>query len=128
MGLWEDLPFISEWDTDENGELAEFAGPLSSRVQWRCQKDSRHTWQAQISARKNNGSGCPVCLNQKIVPGINDLFTTDPEIAAALDEEMSGFSAREISRGNRKKTGYWSCPNHPDFKAFTTAHQLIGRG
>jgi hypothetical protein len=128
MGGWKELPFVDEWDEEANGSLSDFHGPMSSKVQWKCRKDSRHHWKAQIAARKSNGSGCPVCVNQKIIPGINDVMTTHPHVGSLLDEKASGFSAREISSGNSKKNGYWKCPEHPKFPAYTTANQFINSG
>jgi len=128
MGSWKNLPFMDEWDKSANGPLESFSGNSQAKVQWRCKKDQRHFWIAQITARKSLGSGCPVCINQKIVPGINDLLTTDREIGLLLDEELSGFKATEISRGNNKKRGYWDCANHIGHKAFTTANQLVNKG
>jgi hypothetical protein len=49
---------------------------------WKC--DSGHQWQANVATR-SNGHGCPVCLNQKVLVGFNDLVTTNPELAAQAD-------------------------------------------
>lgn len=128
MGSWKELPFLDEWDEEVNGPLPDFDGSSSTRVQWRCRKDSRHYWHTTTQARKINGSGCPVCLNQKIIPGVNDLLTSDPDLDFSLDEELSGFSAREVSRGNNKKIGHWHCPKHPGHLAITTVWQVVNSG
>lgn len=128
MGHWKELSFMDEWDEDANGPLNNFEGSSQAKVQWRCRLDARHFWSTAIVARKTNGSGCPVCLNQKILPGVNDLFTTHPQVAVLLDPEKSGFAASEVSSGNNKKKGYWDCPNHPGHKGITTTHQMVKAG
>lgn len=128
MGTWRNLSFMDEWDSEANGPVSQFQGPTRSKVQWRCKVDSRHFWSAQIVARKTSGSGCPVCLNQRIMPGVNDLLTTHPQIGMLLDAKLSGFDASQVTSGNNSKKGYWDCPNHRGFKAFTTTAQLVKRG
>lgn len=51
-------------------------------------------------------SGCPVCAGQKCVKGINDLWTTDPEIASLLWNPEEGYS--HLRRG--KFYTDWKCP------------------
>ena len=50
---------------------------------WKCNEG--HTWQAAISSRALGNSGCPVCSNQKMITGINDLASRYPEIAKQAD-------------------------------------------
>ena len=40
-----------------------------------------HTWNATISNRYYNGSGCPYCSNNAVLAGFNDLATIAPEVA-----------------------------------------------
>ena len=48
---------------------------------WKCEKS--HTWSATPNdrSRKNEGTNCPYCANQKLLVGYNDLETTHPELA-----------------------------------------------
>ena len=52
------------------------------KVWWVCEKG--HEWKSAINSRTKRGYGCPVCSNQKIVSGINDLKTLFPEIAKEI--------------------------------------------
>jgi hypothetical protein len=49
-------------------------------VPWICSIDPRHEWKTKVYSR-THGKGCPFCSNQKTMPGVNDLKTTNPELA-----------------------------------------------
>jgi len=51
-----------------------------------------------------NGAQCPVCLNDRIIPGVNDLATTHPEVA----KEASGWDPTTVSFGSTKSRK-WIC-------------------
>ncbi len=70
-------------------------------VQWKCLKE--HTWNASIRNR-SAGSGCPVCSNRKVIPGINDLATLRPDLAAQAD----GWDPTTLSPGSSKSV-MWMC-------------------
>ena len=49
---------------------------------------------------------CPCCSNKVVVPGINDLWSTHPDIAKCLNNPMDGYS---VCYGSHKKIEY-KCP------------------
>lgn len=51
-------------------------------------------------------TGCRVCCNQKVVRGINDLWTTAPQIAKLLLNKNDGYNVTKFST---KKVD-WLCP------------------
>ena len=58
----------------------------SNKVQsWRC--PINHTWEIATNNRTGQRSGCPVCSNNKVVAGYNDLATTHSELAKQLYED-----------------------------------------
>ena len=69
-----------EWNYEKNDGLVptDVLPNSNKKVWWKCRKG--HEWQAVICHR-NKGSGCPYCSNKKVLPGYNDLLTTNPEIA-----------------------------------------------
>jgi len=71
------------------------------RLAWKCK--SGHPWKASVNSRDRNG--CPVCSNQEIRPGINDIRTTHPAAAS----EALGWDVSTISAGNTKSR-LWKCP------------------
>jgi hypothetical protein len=50
-----------EWHPTKNGSLtpSDVVAGTSRRVWWRCA--FRHDWQAAVSSRSGNGTGCPEC-------------------------------------------------------------------
>jgi hypothetical protein len=69
--------------------------------EWIC--DKGHTWQARVVERQN-GTGCPVCANKKIVIGYNDLATTHPDLASQAD----GWDPTTVVAGATKPYN-WVC-------------------
>lgn len=53
------------------------------------------------------GVGCPVCNNNKIIKGYNDLWTTHPHIAKLLLNSDEGF---QLTPGSNKKADF-KCPD-----------------
>jgi hypothetical protein len=73
----------------------------NKKMNWKCEFD--HKWTSVI-ANRTAGRGCPVCQNKLVVPGVNDLRTANPELAAELiDGQNENISPRS---GVRMK---WKC-------------------
>lgn len=74
----------AQWDFDRNDvdPLSLTAG-AHRRVWWKgCPKDERHRWHSELKSRTLAGQGCAVCRGTQILPGINDLATRFPDVAA----------------------------------------------
>lgn len=54
-----------------------------------------------------NGVGCSVCDNKKVVPGVNDLWTTRPDVAQYLEDKADGY---RVTRGSKKRLPF-KCPD-----------------
>ena len=54
------------------------------KVIWRCKLG--HEWTASVKSRTVNGTGCPYCSHNFVLPGFNDLASRFPEIAAEWSE------------------------------------------
>jgi hypothetical protein len=73
------------------------------KVGWKC--DLGHKWKAAVPSRtRENASNCPVCSGRVVEAGINDLATTQPQLAAQAD----GWDPTTLSAGSGKKVG-WKC-------------------
>lgn len=84
----------------------EYVGSLTSgsgiKVQWNC--ECGHTFDMAVR-KKIMGQQCPICSGKIVVPGVNDLMTTHPEIARqAVDKD----SVRTVSQGSEKVIE-WQC-------------------
>jgi hypothetical protein len=75
--------------------------PVTVKMSWKCKKE--HIWKAPISDRIR-GQGCAVCTGKQIQIGINDLASTDPNVA----READGWDPTNVTRGSNKKL-FWRC-------------------
>jgi hypothetical protein len=75
----------------------------NKKYNWKCSKG--HTWNAKLNNRSSkNSAGCPVCSNNLVVAGINDLATTHPEVAKKAD----GWDPTTVSFGSGRRLK-WRC-------------------
>ncbi|WP_159601288.1 zinc-ribbon domain-containing protein [Agromyces humi] len=106
----------AEWHPTLNGTL-DVASilPMSGRkVWWLCGRG--HTWEAKVS-RRSQGSGCPVCAGKQVLPGVNDLATRFPRVAAEWHHERNGtLTASEVFPMS-KKTAWWQCGHDHEWEA-----------
>lgn len=75
------------------------------KVWWRCRNCGQH-WQARIADR-TDGHGCPVCAGEKLVQGINDLFTEHPDIAVEWSDRNEKAPTQVWSKS--RENVWWKC-------------------
>lgn len=79
----------------------------TKKLWWQCEKG--HEWSARGNARVR-GHGCPTCA-RFCIPGLNDLVTTRPDIAADFDAKNNpGLNPSTVLASTPKKI-WWVCPN-----------------
>ena len=127
-GCITDPHLLKEWNYEKNEELGLFPDkftPYSNKkVWWRC-STCGYEWKATVSNRSRRGDSCPLCANRVVVPGINDLCTTHPELADEWDfEENEDLLPQNVSYGMGKKVS-WKCPLGHKYKA-TILHRSSG--
>jgi plastocyanin len=93
----------------------------SKRVKWRCKKG--HIWTTTVVGRVSNNSGCPVCVNQKLLTGYNDLATTYPAFA----KEAYGWDPSKVLTGGNKKVA-WKCPKGHVYKSLISSRTSQNQG
>lgn len=83
--------------------------PASSheKVMWCCEKG--HEWKAEVASR-TAGHGCPYCSGRFPVPGVDDLATLRPDLAAEL---VHPELATTVGVGSAKKLE-WRCSENPE--------------
>ena len=114
------------WHPTKNGTLTPEAvsAGSSKKVWWIC--EIGHDSEATVISRAK-GSRCPVCLNQIIQPGFNDLASTNPEIAKQWHPTKNGaFSPEAVSARSGKKV-WWICEQSHSWLA-PTADRVYGSG
>lgn len=97
-----------EWNYEKNGDLkpTQVGTGSNKKVWWKCSKG--HEFEGRINDRANKGHGCPVCSNRIIIPGINDLKTLRPDLAAEWDKWRNKLKPTEVAIGSNKKV-WWVC-------------------
>ena len=96
----------AEWHPQKNSPLtpSEISAGSGKKVWWlgKC----GHEWQAAVKDR-SNGSGCPICINQKIIPGYNDLKTIDPDLANEWHPYKNNGLSPDSVAPNSSKRVWW---------------------
>lgn len=97
----------AEW-SPQNGKLKpeQFTKGSHARVWWICNEG--HEWQTTISNR-TSGGGCPICARKPLIPGVNDLATTNPEMLGLWSELNGALKPKDI-RASYHKQVWWKCP------------------
>lgn len=70
------------------------------------------------------GQGCNCCAGNKIVKGINDMWTTNPEIAKMLKNSEDGY---KLTKASNKKVD-WICPTCGETILQRTPNQIYRDG
>ena len=102
---------LLEWDYELNPGIdpVTVADQSNNKFYWMCPKG--HPPYLMPMNKRYIGHGCPVCSNHKIIKGINDLTTTNPEL---MDEwcwkenEIAGIDPTKLSFGSNQKA-LWKC-------------------
>ena len=95
-----------EWSA-RNGRLSpDFVNQKSTNnVWWHC-STCGNEFRAVIKSRVQ-GVGCPVCAERAVLPGYNDLATTDPELILEWDyEKNANVQPFAVSR-NSMRSVWW---------------------
>lgn len=79
-----------------------------------------YTWSVKPSNLLSS-SGCPCCSHKVVVKGINDLWTTDPDIAKLLVNLQDGY---EVTRTSHKKLD-WRCPHCHNIAKGKFVHSVV---
>lgn len=106
-----------EWHPTKNGELkpADCTYGSGKKVWWQCENE--HEWQATISNRAGNKSGCPYCSGKKAWPGFNDLQTTNPELAQEWHPVKNGNLTPRMVVSRSDKKVWWLCEKGHEWEA-----------
>ena len=107
----------AEWHPTRNGNLKPdmFLSCSNQLAWWMCEKG--HEWEATIESRTKYSAGCPVCANLKILPGINDMITTHPDIAKEWNtEKNNALKPSDVCAGTMKKV-WWICNRGHEWQA-----------
>lgn len=113
---------MAEWDREKNGALDPTSLRPGSRtvVWWKCPEG--HSWQASVNARtKPRGAGCPVCSGAQVLPGVNDLASLRPDLAAQWDGEKNGALRPDQVTVSSSRAVWWKCSKGHSWQALVSA-------
>ena len=115
---------VEEWDYEKNEKLpSEYAFKSNASVFWKCKKCG-YAYKAKISNRAI-GRNCPCCAGKVAVPGVNDLKTTHPQLAAEWHPTKNGeLTPEQVTYGRAIKV-WWLCPEGHSYQA-TILHRSSG--
>lgn len=125
-------PLLDEWDNERNGDLTphNVSYGCKKRVWWRCSKG--HSWEDPVGYRvdkyRDSGKGCPVCECRLVVPGLNDLATTHPEIAAQWHPTKNGDLKPTDVPGGSDRRVWWICEKGHYWEASVRSRARLGSG
>jgi len=100
----------------------DFIAGTAKKLQWKCERG--HIWIASGNSRVSKGSGCPVCSNKKIVSGINDLASKNPDLARQAD----GWDPSTIAPHSNKKLAWVCLKNSQHRWSESVANRSKGNG
>lgn len=98
-----------EWNYELNGQLmpSDVTQYSHTKVWWKCSKCG-YSYQATPSNRVI-GKGCGCCAGRVVVPGINDLATTRPDLALDWHPTKNGdLKPTDVTKGRRDMI-WWKC-------------------
>lgn len=112
--LLSNTKLAKEWNYNKNKNINihNVTTNCNEKVWWICEKG--HEWKAIIRYRaKENGTNCPYCSGNKVLPGFNDLQSCFPDIASEWHPIKNGnIKPTTISSMSGKKV-WWCCKlNH----------------
>jgi hypothetical protein len=94
---------IKIWDSQKNIDLDPKKISIynkKNKFWWICQYN--HSFQSTAITRFNS-KNCPVCVNQKVIKGLNDLKTTNPELAKEWNYNKNlEIDINQITKGSNK--------------------------
>lgn len=97
---------VCEW-SDKNLPIGPDQVTYGSRKLYWWKGACGHEWQASAKSR-SAGEKCPICSGARVVAGINDLATMNPELVVEWSDKNGKLLPTMITAGSHKKV-MWKC-------------------
>ena len=98
---------IKYWNYNKNKKLTPdmFSHGSTKKVWWICEKG--HEWESNITSI-TRGNRCPICSNNQILKGFNDLQHVLPDVIQYWDYEKNNITPDMVFPKSNKKV-WWKC-------------------
>ena len=116
----------AEWHPTKNGELTPQMVTAMSGVKVWWRGSCGHEWQKMI-AKRSLRYGCPICAGKQVLPGFNDLATTNPDLAAEWHPIKNGELLPEMVTDRSGKKVWWLGTCGHEWRTMV-AHRSNGTG
>ena len=116
---------VEAWDYERNNGITPSMVTSGSgkKYWWKCANG--HTWKASVHHKKN-GHGCPICTNQELLVGYNDLATKSPDVAAEWNYSKNKPLAPDMILYGSSKKVWWKCANGHEWQSTVVNRQQRG--
>lgn len=113
-----------EWNYNKNNNLTPYDVVHGSGkiVWWVCKHG--HEWEACIVRRRDDNLGCPYCSGRRLLVGFNDMWTTNPKLAAMLNDPNDGY----VNTQSNSTRVDWKCPKCNDVIRDKSINHISGSG
>lgn len=111
-------------DKDITGKLLSLPMNYSKKIEFKCNQCHQYfesRADSLLSLFSETGKYCPICGFRKLVPGVNDFATTQPELTKELVNKNEAKSFMQNDKNQRK----WICVNNSSHIYSTTAAQRM---
>ena len=118
----------AQWHPTKNGDCTpdQVLAGTNAKVWWRCEQG--HAWEATVSRRTRQSTGCPVCTGRKVLTASNELATRFPDVAAQWHPTRNGdLRPDQVSAGSNEKV-WWRCDLGHEWKAVVSSRTTGGNG
>ncbi|SEB73426.1 Probable Zinc-ribbon domain-containing protein [Paramicrobacterium humi] len=103
----------AELDVKKSGITPrQFRAASREHYWWTCPQG--HSYKTRPTNRAFNQTSCPVCMNRKIVPGVNDIATTHPEVLSEWKHLDDTGGPHNYSAGSSRAVR-WVCPKGHEY-------------
>jgi len=117
-----------QWHSTRNGVLtpSQVNAGTDTEVWWRCEEG--HEWEAPVSSRTRQSTGCPVCTGRTVLAGFNDLVTRFPDIAKQWHPTRNAdLTPYQVTAGSGKRA-WWRCGQGHEWEARVNSRTSRGSG
>jgi hypothetical protein len=95
-------------------------GKSKEKRAWECQHG--HVWDAEVRSRSIIGASCPFCEGRRAIPGVRDLATLNPEVAA----QAHGWDPSVVNPNSHKKLEFICARGHVVLQAVRRRVEATG--